>query len=104
MILAVGRNVRPALEELIDPCLVVVRVASDVEVLYRPNFITGWLSGSSRGSTPSGVFIFLHFLLIVYMVQCACLILYFVCLLCIVLPRPVVSRVDVVQRTIYHTL
>ncbi|KAF6998313.1 hypothetical protein CFC21_014438 [Triticum aestivum] len=46
--LSVGRNFRPVLEERIDPCLVAVRAASDVEVLYRPYFTAGWLSGSSR--------------------------------------------------------
>ncbi|XP_044346048.1 uncharacterized protein [Triticum aestivum] len=63
---SVGRNVRPVLEELVDPCLLAVRAASGVEVLCRPYFTVGWLSGSSRGPTPS------------------------------VLPTPVVSRVDAV--------
>ncbi|XBJ20027.1 hypothetical protein VPH35_010910 [Triticum aestivum] len=63
---SVGRNVCPVLEELVDPCLLAVRGASDVEVLYRPYFVAGWLSGSSRGLTPS------------------------------VLPTPVVSRADAV--------
>ena len=96
MILAVGRNVRPALEELIDPCLVAVRVGSDVEVLYRPNFTTGWLSGSSRGPTPSSMFIYFVLLTTVYVLRCVCLVNIFPCLLCVVLPTPVVSRVDAV--------
>lgn len=59
MVLAVERNVGSAFEEFVDPCLVAVRNASDVEVLYRPYFTVGWSSGSSRGPTPSGVLLFI---------------------------------------------
>ena len=96
MTFAVGRNVRPVLEELVDPCLLAVRGASDVEVLYRPYFVAGWLSGSSRGPTPSGMFIYFVLLTTVYMLRCVCLVNIFSCLLSVVLPTPVVSRVDAV--------
>ena len=96
MTFAVGRNVRPVLEELVDPCLLAVRAASDVEVLCRPYFTVGWLSGSSRGPTPSGMFIYFVLLTTVYVLRCVCLVNIFPCLLCVVLPTPVVSRVDAV--------
>ncbi|XP_037404707.1 uncharacterized protein LOC119267426 [Triticum dicoccoides] len=61
---SVGRNVRPVLEELVDPCLLAVRAASDVEVLCRRILL---LVGCLVPRVDRLLLFFLHLLLVVLM-------------------------------------